>query len=304
MLQSITRWILHYRYGQPVDIDEAGYLTYALDDYRGGVSGGLLGWLSAIEAPSYQAPFATLVTSLFFMLAGPSAYFGFATTVFAGVIVIVSSFFLAREIGGLRVAAVSATLIACCPAIINGARSYSFALPVAAVTSVALLALIRSNRFTSAAWSSAFGVFLGLMPLTRTMSIAFMPALILSAVIAAATSPDRRRSLLLLCVALITAAAIMLLWFIPNGSYVLSICLSLAMATEAPTTVSGMHFCLWNSWYFCSNTSALICIFRFWSWSSPAFVAFCCFVQFRYQKMAFATAWKLSLGPNVFPSFY
>jgi cbb3-type cytochrome oxidase subunit 3 len=54
-----ARWIWIYRQGQPFDIDEAGYLGIALVDYHALVRAGIVGWLSAVEAPSDLAPLTT-----------------------------------------------------------------------------------------------------------------------------------------------------------------------------------------------------------------------------------------------------
>jgi hypothetical protein len=215
------RWIYLYRVGQPYLIDEAGYLTLALNDFRQLVSGGLIGWIKAIEAPNIQAPFATLITSLVFLATGAAPHWGFVTTTLAGVVLIIAGFLIARDIGGFKAAATTGLLIACNPAVLNDVRGYDFALPASAVTLLALLALLRSNGFREPLPSLAFGFFVGLMPLTRTMTIAFIPGLGLSALVTALPGATRRAIFLLIAAGAV-ALATMAIWLVPNGKYVAS----------------------------------------------------------------------------------
>ncbi len=50
-------WIARYRHGQPLDIDEAGYLLLALHDFHGYAANGVAGWLGAVELVSPHGPF-------------------------------------------------------------------------------------------------------------------------------------------------------------------------------------------------------------------------------------------------------
>ena len=63
-------WLWRFRRGQPVDIDEAGYLSIAILDYRGLVDGGPTGYWDAVMAPSIQAPLMTALTAPVFVVTG------------------------------------------------------------------------------------------------------------------------------------------------------------------------------------------------------------------------------------------
>lgn len=218
-----ARWIWLYRHGQPLDIDEAGYLIFAMVDYRGLLAGGLSGWLQAIEAPSIQAPLTTALASLIFFVGGPHVVAAFAVPVLAGTVTIAATYSLARSMLSPKSALAAATLVASCPTIINYARSFHFALPTTAVTTLALLCLVRSERFSNARWALLFGVFLGLMPLARTMTIAFIPGILLGAAVHIISDykiciKRVRNFLLSIFAAGITASS----WLALNGSYVFS----------------------------------------------------------------------------------
>ena len=67
------------RRGQPVDIDEAGYLSIALTDSNGLVDGGPGGYWDAVMEPSVQAPLMTALTAPAFAVAGTGIMTGLAT---------------------------------------------------------------------------------------------------------------------------------------------------------------------------------------------------------------------------------
>lgn len=229
-----ARWIWLYRHAQPLDIDEAGYLSFAMIDYRALMAGGVSGWLQAIEAPSIQAPLTTALASLIFAISGPHVVAAFVVPVLAGVATIVATFFLARCLLQPGSALAAATLVATCPVVMNYARSFHFALPATATTTFALLCLIRSQRFANVPWALLFGLSLGLMPLARTMTIAFLPGLVLGAGIYALTGERARvRRFVILCAALLLAIATASSWLAFNGSYVFQYLFSFGYGKQA-----------------------------------------------------------------------
>jgi hypothetical protein len=78
------RWIWRFRAGQPLDIDEAGYLSFSLKDYYALIHGGLAGYLSAIEASNVQAPLTAALAALLYWLVEPDWILGFAVPLLAG----------------------------------------------------------------------------------------------------------------------------------------------------------------------------------------------------------------------------
>lgn len=215
------RWIWLYRYNQPLDIDEAGYLCIAMIDYYGLHFGGLHGWLSALKMPSIQAPLTPALTSLLFGLTRPNPNLGFAIPLVGGAGSIVATYALGRACRSGRVGSIAAILVASCPVIIMFSRDYHFSMWATLTATLALLAVVRSKHFRNLSWTAVFGVFLGLMPLARTMTIAFVPGIIAAAfLVMIAEKAHLWRRLLNLIGGLSLAVLIASTWFIPNGRLV------------------------------------------------------------------------------------
>jgi hypothetical protein len=216
-----ARWIWLYRHGLTLDIDEAGYLCLAVVDYNGLLYGGLHGWIAAIDMPSIQAPLTTALASLVFALVGPHVIAGFIVPLAAGAGCILAASMMGRVLGTRRVGLMAAVLTASCPVIIIYARAFQFAMPAALVTTLALVAILRSARFARVSWAAAFGLCLGLMPLARTMTIAFVPGLVAAAFIVVIVDPLHRiRRLGVLLGSLVLAGSVSATWLWPNGRLV------------------------------------------------------------------------------------
>jgi hypothetical protein len=128
----------------------------------------------------------------------------------------------------------AAVLVASCPVTIMYARSFLFALPATSVTTLALFALLRSDRFREPIWAFAFGVFCGLMALTRTMTVAFIPGLVVGALVSVvAERADLGRRALILAGALVLGLATAAPWYWPNGRYVFDYLLNFGYGTHA-----------------------------------------------------------------------
>jgi len=246
-----ARWIWIYRHGLVLDIDEAGYLSYSIIDYFGLHYGGIPGWIAAIEMPSIQAPLTMALTSLLYLVAGPHVILGFAVPLAAGATCIVVAYALGRAVGSHRVALVAAVLTASCPVIVNYSRSYQFSMLATLVTTLALVAILRSRRFRSIGWTLAFGVCLGLMPLTRTMTLAFIPGLVAAAFVTVVVDPaNRLRRILMLGGALVVAVLVAATWLGPNGLLVAHYLLNFgygAHALEYGRQSSKLGFDAWLS---------------------------------------------------------
>ncbi len=232
------RWLWLYRYGQPLDVDESGYLSLAVIDYRELLYGGLHGWFAAIEMPSIQAPLTTALASLLFAVAGPHVIlaFGVPLASAAGCILVahVMGGMLGRALDVRGVGLTAAALTASCPVIVNYARSFQFSLPAAFLTTLALLAILRARHFRSLGWVLVFAASLGLMPLARTMTIAFLPGLIAAAGLSVIVDPAQRmRRLLVLAGALLLASAVAAVWLYPNGRLVAGYLLSFGYGARA-----------------------------------------------------------------------
>lgn len=216
-----ARWLLRFRHGQPFDIDEAGYLSLALVDYFGLLYGGISGWISAIESPSNQAPLTMALASLAFYVGGPHPILGFAVPLIAGAGCIWATYMLGRTTGSRSTGLIAAVLVATCPVIVIYARSFHMSLTATFFSTLALVALLRSRGFKQLGWSALFGLCLGLMPLSRTMTIAFLPGMLVAAGVVVLVEPQQRvRRFFVLVGALLLAILVASTWLVPNGRLV------------------------------------------------------------------------------------
>jgi MFS family permease len=191
-----------------------------IDDY-GLRYGGLHGWIAAIDMTSIQAPLTTAAASLVFALVGLHVTAGFVVPLAAGAGCILAAALLGHALGPRRVGLMAAVLTASCPVIIIFSRTFQFATPAALVMTLALVAILRSQRFARVTWAAVFGLCLGLMPLARTMTIAFLPGLVAAALVVVMADPHHRpRSLALLLGSLVLAVLVSATWLWPNGRVV------------------------------------------------------------------------------------
>lgn len=216
-----SRWIFVYRNEGLFDIDESAYLMMAVKNYYAYVHGGLRLWFSSVEAPNAASPLTSALASLLFIVTGPRVAFGIYIPLLACLATVVAVYYIAKQSSIQRVAEISALVVATTPLLVNYSRSFHFAIPATACTTVALLCLIKSQQAKRWTWIIAFGFFVGLMPLARTMTLAFIPCLGLAAFVYVAASPDERLARIgRLLVAGAVASATALTWLLLNGKYV------------------------------------------------------------------------------------
>ncbi|HEV2781502.1 MAG TPA: glycosyltransferase family 39 protein [Actinophytocola sp.] len=215
-----VRWVAIYRQHGIVDVDEASYLSLALNDHYAAVRDGFGGWVAAVWWPGISAPLVPALTSLQFFVTGTGPTVALAVPLFAGLATVLLTYGLANRLGGRALAWPALLLIATAPGVLLEARAYHFGVPAMAVAMAALYCLVRSERLSSTGFSVAFGVFLGLMPLTRTMTIAFAPGLVLAALLQVTVGPDRRRRLIHCAVALAVAVGVASTWLVSSGPVV------------------------------------------------------------------------------------
>jgi hypothetical protein len=214
-------WLWEYRRGQPVDIDEAGYLGFAVTDYRGLVDGGPGGYWDSVMGPSIQAPLMTALTTPVFLVTGTGILSGLLVPLLLGGVMLLPAYGLGHEVGGPRVGWVAMALTAGTPVVIGFSRSYNFAIASGAATAVMLWAIARSRGFDRVGWSAVAGVAIGLVALSRTLMLAFLPALGVIGLVVLAAGPRRGRRLGCLVLAAVSALAVAGPWYHRNGEAVL-----------------------------------------------------------------------------------
>lgn len=206
------RWIWLYRRENLFDFDEAGYLAIAALTAR---SHGFVGWIRSACLTAY-APATLVVAAVIFSLFGIHLVLGFLVPLTAALATLLLIFGMGLRIGGPRTAWAALILLASMPVFVDYSRDFHFAMGSTLATVAALYCLLRSDGMASLAWAMLFGLCVGLMPLTRTMVIAYVPAVLLAALISACGHENSRQRLFRLAYATLLAAVTTALWLIPN----------------------------------------------------------------------------------------
>jgi hypothetical protein len=210
-------WVMTYRHGYPFDVDEAGYTTFGLIDYLGLKGGGLHAWWEAIQAQGTYAPLVPALTSLVLVIK-PSVLDGFAVLTAFLVVLTMASYGIGERLAGPRLGALAALVTATIPGAFAFAREYIFALPVAALLACAVYALLRSDGLRVRRWAIACGIAVGLMLLARTMAIAYVPGLLVAALVAlsARRQGDLFSRFVNLGLLVVAAVAVSATWYVRN----------------------------------------------------------------------------------------
>jgi 4-amino-4-deoxy-L-arabinose transferase-like glycosyltransferase len=210
-------WVAKYRHGFPLDVDESGYTTIGLNDYFGFQNGGLHGWWEAFQNQTPNAPLLPAVTSIL-LLVNPGILAGFVSLTGFAVLLVFAGYGIGEELAGPRLGALVALAVATSAGLFTFTREYIFALPTAAFLACAVYALIRSDALRGRWWSIACGACLGLMVLSRTMAIAFVPGVLVAAALVGLLRgrDDLGRRALNLGLLSVAGVAVSLTWYWQN----------------------------------------------------------------------------------------
>ncbi len=212
-------WLLTYRQGEPLDIDEAGYITIALGNHAA-LSTGLSAYWSVIQSQSLQAPLVPALTAIVYTV-HQGILISYTVELAFLVVLGVATYGVARYLAGPKLGALAALVTLTAPGTIAYSREYIFALPAAALVSCSLYALLRSDGLRSRRWALLLGAGIAAGLLARTMTVAFVPALVVAALVRIGALPEgRRRALVNLAAALAVAAGLAALWYARNVSTV------------------------------------------------------------------------------------
>jgi len=214
-----VRWIFVYRRGL-LDIDEAGYTLIAFRHYNALYEGGFVAWILSVFEPSPVSPLTPGVASLMFAVFGPDPVYGFLVPVLFGVIAVIATYLLGKQVGGQSVGLASAALLATTPLILMYSRSFHFSIPATAITVLALVSLFKSKRAQDWGWVLAFGIFIGIMPLSRSMTLGFIPCVAGAALAYVIFEQDRWMRIGRLVIAGVVAVLTSLPWLWKSGSLV------------------------------------------------------------------------------------
>ncbi len=172
-----VRWVILYRTGGALDIDEAGYIGYSIALERSLIGGGISGWLHAFFTPMGQAPLTMVFASWFLTLAGTYSEW-LAILVISGALffLLIMIFVLAKKEYGSEVGIFSVAIVGTTPYVVDYSRSFNFSTLTALFFLATIFCFRRTRGMSSLPWVAAVGACAGLMVLSRTMSLAFLPA--------------------------------------------------------------------------------------------------------------------------------
>jgi 4-amino-4-deoxy-L-arabinose transferase-like glycosyltransferase len=206
-------WVASYRGGLPYDIDEAGYLQRAVRDADSLHAGGLTSLWSTVRLPDPQAPLLTVVGGLFRWLTGAGTLEMFAVVQIFYVVAVAATYLAARRLLNRNWSLLAAVMVAALPGLVDGSRTFTFAVPATAMLTATLAAQLHSRVFWSRGLSISWGLLLGLSLLSRTIVIALVPAVMAAAAVDLARSRPRRRQVVNFSAALAIAVVIAGSWY-------------------------------------------------------------------------------------------
>ncbi len=211
---GVNLWWLHkFRAGYPLDIDESRYLSFGLSLRDGLAAGGPASFWHLWTTQREFGPLLPLVSVPMYLVFGRSVLAGLGTQLIFCSLLIVSSYGIGARLTSRAGGLLTALIAAGTPTLIDFSRSYQFALTDAAVMAAATWALLASDGFNRRGPSLAWGVFLGLMPLARTMALAFVPAQAIAAAWLVTSRTGRERVRLVnLLLALVLGTAVAATW--------------------------------------------------------------------------------------------
>jgi hypothetical protein len=207
-------WLVRFRRGFPLDIDESGYLWFSIELHDALREDGPLAVLRGFQHEGWVGPLLPAVTA-FAQLPGGAREIvpSIAVQLLFLAVLAVSSYGIGAWLLDRRAGLLTAFVTSTAPALLDFVRTYHLVLPSTAMYALATYALLGSDRLRRRSWSIGWGVALGLTMLSRSMVIAFAPALVLAAAWMLVVDRAERRRILNLGLGLAAFAATTLLWY-------------------------------------------------------------------------------------------
>lgn len=175
-------WIVEYRHGYPFNVDEYGYTGIGLNDWLGFKYHGLHGWWEAVQQQTPNAPLLPALTSVV-LIFSPGLMQGFGVLIVMAVVQVMLSYGIGSRLAGPRLGALAALAVGTSEGLLLFAREYVFALPAAASLSAVVYCLVCSDGMRKRWWSAGVGAAVGLMLLSRAMVVAFVPGIVVAALL-------------------------------------------------------------------------------------------------------------------------
>lgn len=214
-------WLWVNRHGGSLGIDEAGYTALSVDDYHALIHGGPVSLARLVLQQRVQAPLVPILSAAgYTVTGGPTMLGSFIVDLVAYFLIALLAFSIVRALAGPLAGIVAAVTTASAPVILDYVHEYSFAIPATAAMTLGVWAALRSKEMSALRWTVVWGVALGLMVLSRTMTIAFVPGFVLLATVHAGISRRRTRSLAGAGIGAAAGALVSGPWYVAQGASV------------------------------------------------------------------------------------
>jgi Dolichyl-phosphate-mannose-protein mannosyltransferase len=228
-------WLDRFRRGFPLDIDESGYLWFSFVQHEALREDGPLGLFREFQGEGWVGPLLPSITA-FLELPGGSRQIvpSIAVQLLFLAVLVLASYGIGSRLLDRRAGLLTAVVVATTPAILDFVRTYHLVIPSAAMYSLATYALLASDRLRRRSWAVGWGVALGLTLLSRSMIVAFLPALVLAAVwvLVVDRADVRRIGNLVLGLAALTGTT--LLWYATSWRPIFDYLTSFGYGAESP----------------------------------------------------------------------
>jgi hypothetical protein len=242
-------WLVRFRHGYLTEWDESGYMQFSLSDFDALHDNGLVEYLKTVGGRGGFGPLLPAVTALAYPVLGRGVFGSLLVLPFFFAGLVGAAFGLARRLVSDSWAVVAALAVAAIPAVTDYTRLFHFALPATACMTAALWALARSDALRQREWAAAFGLFVALTLLSRTMTVAYLPGFALAAgAQLLVRAPELRVRIRNLAIAAGTALVVAGPWYLRNARSVYDILVGSGYGEGA--TPFGRHysFTSWGYW--------------------------------------------------------
>lgn len=174
-------WLLRFRWGYPTEWDESGYLSIGVRDANALNHHGVVAFARAIETQPTQAPLVPAVSALVFSIFGSGMGPGVLVVCAFTALLLLATYGVGRQIMSTWWAVLATLAVGTVPLVIDYSRIFHFSVPAAAFLTASIWGLLRSDRLGKRGMVILSGFLLGLMVLSRTMTIAYLPSVALAA---------------------------------------------------------------------------------------------------------------------------
>ncbi len=180
-------WLQAYRGARLWDHEEVTYISRA--SILGSREGFLYNW--KLLFGGYTPPMQSVLLAPVQWVAGVNEAWVVWLNVLLTAATGLTVYWIGRRMSTSGAGLASAVLVLCSSGMLENARGALTMVPATTFTALAVAALVAGQGFQSRNWSLAFGVAVGCMFLSRPMSIAFVPGLILAGLVWSRSADER-----------------------------------------------------------------------------------------------------------------